>query len=128
MRTKIISKVLEEVGITRGDDTLYELSKSRIEKDRTAVAKIVDAIKQNINPFDCTVDPNSSFQIATGRAASSAVADSPLNAKDLGRENKIRFLKECEDDESRFSKPLKRHTIINFASENMKSPKKCRRK
>lgn len=55
MRMKIISKVLEEIRITRGDDISYELSNSRIEKDRTAVAKVVNAIIQNLNPFDSTV-------------------------------------------------------------------------
>lgn len=120
MRTKIISKVLEDIGITRGDDISYELKTKRIEKDWDAVAKIIDAIKLNLNPFDCNMDAQSLFHITTGRAVSNSVANFLLNAKDLGAKNKVRFIKECEDVEARFLKPLKRYPIVNFASESIK--------
>lgn len=52
IRTRIISTVLEDVGITRGNAISYELKQKRIGKDRGAVAKIINATKLNLNPFD----------------------------------------------------------------------------
>ncbi|CAH0555054.1 unnamed protein product [Brassicogethes aeneus] len=120
MRTKILSAVKVEIGLSHSDDTSYSLEKNRIEKDNKTLSSILETIKKTMDPFDENLDKNILFNMSTGKAASSNVADFLLNIKSLGHQLKLRFFSECFKDSLRFVKPIKRNNIHNFASDCVK--------
>lgn len=89
MRTRIISLLSEEIDIAPKDDISHLLERSRIEKDRKQLDKLVCTIKQNFNPSDPNINVNELFNISTGRAASFPVASFLLNSNSVGQSQKI---------------------------------------
>lgn len=124
--SKIISKTLEEIGITKKDDTIHELQAHRIKKDRIALEIMKDSIKKNINLFDGKLDNDNLFHLVTGRAASEETASFRLNVNELGEQEKMKFIEDCNNNPERFKKPIKRITITNFAYEYLKKTLKNR--
>lgn len=120
MRTKILSKLLEEINITSKDDVSHELKQNRIYKDREALNNILNEIKKNINPFDPTIDKDQLFNITTGKATTEQISNFLLNADILGQEQKDEFLEKCGSDPDRFEQSIKRNKILNFASDCIK--------
>ncbi|CAG4953965.1 unnamed protein product [Parnassius apollo] len=51
VRTKIMSSVKAEIGLSQADDTSYTLQKNRIEKDSKTLNNIVKTMKKTMNPF-----------------------------------------------------------------------------
>ncbi|CAH1115845.1 unnamed protein product [Psylliodes chrysocephalus] len=86
MRTKIISKVLEGVSLSRKDDVSHSLKSDRKKKDRKHLDLIIQTIHDNMNSFSATVDQKELFNISTGKAASSSVID--WDSRELGRVKK----------------------------------------
>lgn len=117
IRTKILSAVKAEVGLSRADDTSHSLQKNQIEKDNKTLNRIIETMKKTTNPFSENLDKNILFNMSTGKAASSHVSDFLLNCKTLGHEQKLRFFSECSEDPTRFVKSIKRNVISNFASD-----------
>lgn len=117
MRTKILSTIKENIGLTKKDDTSHSLQTSKIKKDKKNLDSIIKAIKDMMNPFDDTIDKDILFNISTGKAASEEVADFLLNIKTAGNEQKLNFILECASTSARFDKPIKRNKICNFASQ-----------
>lgn len=115
VRTKIMSFVKAEIGLSQADDTSYTLQKNRIVKDSKSLNNIVKTIKKTINPFSENVDKDSLFNLSTGKAASSNVTDYLLNVKSLGQEQKLNFFSECFEDSTRFVRSITRNKINNFA-------------
>lgn len=124
IRTKVISKVLDDIHLSKKDDTSHSLQSSRIEKDRKALTAIIETIKKNVNPFDKNIDNSELFNISNGKAVSFNVADFLLNVDSLGHEQKVNFIDECAKTPGRFEKPLKRNKILNFASQCIKRNQK----
>lgn len=120
MRTKIISKILQEINLTANDDSVRELEHSRWKKDREAAESIMSKIKQYINPFDSSINKKNLFNIATGRSVSDNVSKFLLEANDIGENRKIAFISECNIDCKRFESPIPRIKISNFSSECIK--------
>lgn len=88
MRTKIISRLFEELKITSSNDTVRELENHRIEKDKKALENIIIKIKENINPFDNNIEREYLYNISTGRAVSNDTVSFLLNAKTFGKTKK----------------------------------------
>lgn len=65
VRTKIMSFVKAEIGLSQADDTSYTLQKNRIEKDSKTLNNIVETIKKTMNPFSENVDKDSLFNLST---------------------------------------------------------------
>lgn len=120
VRTKIMSFVKAEIGLSQADDTSYTLQKNRIEKDSKTLNSIVETIKKTMNPFSENVDKDSLFNLSTGKAASSTSTDYLLNVKSLGEEQKSKFFSECFEDSTRFVRPIPRNKMYNFASDCVK--------
>lgn len=117
MRTKILTAVKENIGLSVQADTLHSLQKSKIQKDRKNVESIIQTIKSTMNPFDSNIDKNILFNISTGKAASSDVTEFLINVKKNGNDQKSNFITECSSNSERFESPIKRNVILNFASE-----------
>lgn len=120
VRTKIMSFVKAEIGLSQADDTSYTLQKNRIEKDSKTLNSIVETIKKTMNPFSGNVDKDSLFNLSTGKAASLNVTDYLLNVKSLGKEQKLKFISECFENSTRFVRPIPRNKMYNFASDCVK--------
>lgn len=120
VRTKIMSFVKAEIGLSKADDTSYILQKNRIEKDSKTLNSIVETIKKTMNPFSENVDKDSLFNLSTGKAASLNVTNYLLNVKSLGEEQKLKNFSECFEDSSRFVRRITRNKIHNFASDCVK--------
>lgn len=88
MRTKIISRLFEELKITSSNDTVRELENHRIEKDKKALENIIIKIKENINPFDNNIEREYLYNISTGRAVPNDTVSFFLNAKTFGKTKK----------------------------------------
>lgn len=117
LRTKIITTIKENIGLTKKDDTSHSLQKSKIRKDKESLDNIIKAIKGTMNPFHDTIDKNQLFNISSGKASSQEVADFLLNVKAAGNQQKLNFISDCSSTPERFEKPIQRNKIINFASQ-----------
>ncbi|KAE9521357.1 hypothetical protein AGLY_018237 [Aphis glycines] len=117
LRSTIISHVLENIGLKSRQDISNELEKSKIEKASSAVQKFVVIIKNYINPFDQTIDPNVLFNILTGKGASTETTNFLLNVQIKGNELWKNLF---QIDSSRFEKPIEKQKILNFSQENIK--------
>ncbi|CAH0687786.1 unnamed protein product [Spodoptera exigua] len=117
MRTKILTSIKQNIGLTQKDDTSHSLQQSKIKKDKKNLNSIIEAIKCTMNPFDDTIDKDILFNISTGKATSKEVADFLLNVKTAGYQQKLNFISECSSTPARFDKPIKRNKIYNFASQ-----------
>lgn len=117
MRTKIITTIKENIGLTMKDDTSHSLLKNKIETDKKSMNNIIQAIRQTMDPFDDTIDGKVLFNISTGKAASDEVADFLLNVKAAGSHQKLNFISDCSSTPERFEKPIVRNKIMNFASQ-----------
>lgn len=117
MRTKILTTIKENIGLTKKDDTSHSLQKSKIKKDKESLDSIIKAIREAMNPFDDAIDKKLLFNISTGKATSPEVTDFLLNVKTAGNQQKLDFISDCSSTPDRFEKPIKRNKIINFASQ-----------
>ena len=68
----------------------------------------------------CWNPPNSLVNLASGKAASGVTEKYLLNSMKRGEIEMVRFQEEWEQSSSRFLKPIKRLTVHNFATENVK--------
>jgi len=119
-RTKILSSVKAEIGLSQVDDISHSLQPNRIKKNKKTLNGIIETIRKTMNPFSKDVDTKSLFNISSGKAASLNIVNCLLNIKPLGQEQKLKFFSECFEDPSRFVKPIKRNKIYNFASDCVK--------
>ena len=117
MRTKILSCIKNNAGLSHKDDTSHSLQKSSINKDKKCLQSIMEAIQNTMNPFDDAIDKNILFNISTGKAASHDVTNFLLNVKSVGNHQKIDFITQCNSEAGPFEKPIARNKILNFASQ-----------
>lgn len=120
MRTKILTTVAQITGLSHGDDTVHVLQKNRLERDKKDLQKIIETLKNTINPFDKTIDHGLLFNLYSGRASASEVGDFLLGVPQMGREQKIQFIENCSEIPGTFEKPIKQNKIVNFASQCVK--------
>lgn len=62
-----LSHSMRITGLSHGDDTVYVLQKNRLERDKKDLHKIIDTLKNTINPFDSTIDHGILFNIYSGK-------------------------------------------------------------
>ncbi|CAH1102151.1 unnamed protein product [Psylliodes chrysocephalus] len=77
-----------------------------------------------MNPFDQSVNRDCLFNNVTGKAVSPKVCDFLTNANTMDHQQKLQFLEEYASSPDRFEKPIKRNTILNFASDCIKKVQK----
>lgn len=123
LRSTIISHVLENIGLKNRQDISNELEKNKIEKATAAVQKFVVTIKNYIDPFDLSIDPNILFNITTGKGASIETTDFLLNVQTNGNKLREKFISDCSIDSTRFEKPIQKQKILSFSNDNTKKKK-----
>ena len=105
------------MGLTRKDDVTEELKPHRMNQNSKDLEKLINGVVETMNPFSPSIDKDHLFNIATGKAAQEETAIFLLRVKATGRNAKNQFIKGCVEDSSRFSRPIKRQKIKNFASQ-----------
>ena len=117
LRIDIISKINEDLGLTRKEDVSADLKKNQIKKDHTNLKKVVAMIEETMNPFDVKIDQNHLFNIGTGKCSKIETAEFLLNVLEIGNKERVKFIDECIQDPSRFERPIKRRKVATFATE-----------
>lgn len=117
VRTSILSKLFEELGLTNKEDISEELKPHRVKKNCLHAEKIIFSINQTMNPFSSTIEKDHLFNIASGKAASTETAEFLLNVWTLGYSARDCFIMDCNNDPEAYKNPIKRQKVKNFASE-----------
>ena len=104
MRSQITNRRLEMADLKSFNSDSKELNQSRIARDKKDVEKLKENICATTNPFsenDCKV---ALFNLRSGRQASITTENFLQNVLDDGVNRRDLFIKQCQEDESRFEK------------------------
>ena len=124
-RAAFIGLVREMAGLTTKEDVTAELQPSRVRRDRRDLNKVMEHIKKSRNPFQIADSAQKILvNLNTGKAASQAVRDCLLNVPEKGRELHNNFISECQEDLSRFERPIKKQKLLTFKDAGAKGRKK----
>ena len=120
MRTEIANKVLNIAGMGQNDDENFNKTNNpkRLKRDAQDLQNMSSSVCDMINPFDAAINKDALFNIKTGRKATPAAEEYLLSVITEGENKRDDYTKECNEDESRFEKPIKKTKIVNFATEN----------
>lgn len=121
VRTAIITHLLESLDLAKLPESSESHYQSKIFNQQ--VQKFTQEVCKNINPFNEDINPNKLFNLTSGKATSTETAEFLANVEVNGMKQMKTFIRECQEDESRFEKPIKRNVIRNFATESLKSKK-----
>ena len=117
IRTSILSKLFEELRITRKEDTSKELNLHRVKKNCHHLEKIISSINDTMNPLASTIEKEHLFNIVNGKVALGEKAGFLTKVWTFGFSARDCFIKDCNDDPNAYQNPIKRQKIKNFASE-----------
>ena len=128
MRTEIVNRVLDIAGMGRDDESKNkETNPKRMKRDANDLIGISRSILDMVNPFDANINKDVLFNIKTGRKASPAAEQYLLSVISEGECKRDTFIKECDEDQSRFEKPITRSKIVNFATESFVKKNKSKK-
>ena len=117
IRTSILSKLFEELRMTRKEDTSKELNLHRVKKNCHHLEKIISSINDTMNPLASTIEKEHLFNIVNGKVALGENAGFLTKVWTFGFSARDCFIKDCNDDPNAYQNPIKRQKIKNFASE-----------
>ena len=89
--------------------------------------KLKSAITSTINPFKKEINKSKSFNIATGFIATEETEKYILSILNDEKVKRNSFINECVEDETRFSKPIKKEKVVNFAISNFQKKSKSQK-
>ena len=117
LRSTIISHVLTECGLKNKQDVTNDLQHNRIQKSIDQRDKFINSLNNHMNPFSNEALPHILCNVATGQAATDAVANFLLNVPDTGEVKRNEMISSCYENEENFQKyVIKRNNVLNFAS------------
>lgn len=119
-RSTCTTHAYTEAGLKKKQDTTADLEPHNIIKSNRRVQKLIDTLKNNLNPFDPDLDKSLLYNVSTGKPTSPEIANFLLNVNSLGEKLKNDFITECSQSKDRFEKSIKLTKMLNFASENKK--------
>ena len=99
--------MLESVGISKKEDTSDDLKRTKIKKNSEDIQQIITAIEGTMDLFSADLDKNELFNISSGRAVIQEISASLLKDREIGETARLEFIKECNEDPSKFEKPIK---------------------
>ena len=123
MKFRLINTVLEKVDMKNINSETKEKRNSCIVGDNNDLKKLKGAITSTINPFKKDIDKSKLFNIKTELRATEETEKYLLSIVNNGKVKRNSFINECTEDETRFSKPIKKTKIINFAISNVQKKK-----
>lgn len=119
IRTAIITDLLEKLNLNKHNTSETELQSKTFDRQQH---KFTEEIMNNINPFCDSIDQSKLFNLTSGKSASSDTLDFLMNVEKNGMQQMQTFITESKSSE-RFSQPLKKNNIKNFAAEASKGKK-----
>ena len=115
-RATAISKVFEEMGLTRKEGVIEEHKSHRINQSYQDLERLINEIAETTNPCSGLINKNYLFNIGTGKAAHHQVIFW-LDVMKTGRKAWDQLIGDCVKDSGRFSGPIKRQKINNSATQ-----------
>ncbi|GFY18191.1 uncharacterized protein TNCV_2045971 [Trichonephila clavipes] len=115
IRSTIINYVYKDLDLQIEQDVTAELTNHNIKNNIKQLQAFTDSFDQFINPFDTEVPKDLLINILFGKAASETVEKFLLNIKEHGEIKRKTFIAECEQDDSRFEKSIKKTQIDNVS-------------
>ena len=120
-RGMAITNLRKMLGLDVQEESIKQLRASRIEKDSHQRDILINAITEMCDPFSLpATNSDCLLNITTGKAASKATEKYLTGSLVEGHKLRVKFQEECEADDQRFLKPIKRREVLNFAKENLK--------
>ena len=98
VRVTLISKMFEEMGLTRKKVVTEELKFQRMNQNWQDLEELINGIAETMNPFSGLIDKNYLSNIATGKAAHEKTATFLLYIMKIGRKERHQFIDECVKD------------------------------
>ena len=117
IRTSILSKLFEELGMASKEVISEELKLHRVKQNCHHLEKIISFIDDTMNHFASTIEKEHLFNIANGKAALGERADFLTKVWAIGFSACDCLIEDCNDDPSAYQNPIKRKKFKNFASE-----------
>ena len=113
LRTTIISKVFEDLGMTKKEDVSNNFRPHRIRNDHADLNKVIVMIQETMSPFDVNLDPDKLYNTVTELAAMDSIQIFLLNVFKNGENERKKFIEECSQKSLRFEKPIKKQKNIS---------------
>ena len=113
IRVTLISKMFEEMGLTRKKGVTEELKFHRMNQNWQHLEKLINGIAETMNTFSDLIDKNYLSNITTSKAAHEETATFLLYIMEIGRKGRDQFIDDCVKD----SQPIKRQKIKNCVTQ-----------
>lgn len=120
LRTSIISNVFEDLDMTNKEDITKDLKPYKIRNSNSNLKKVIDMIRNTINPFSEDIEHEFLFNLGTGKSAKKETESYLLNICTIGETERQKFINECIVNPNRFEQRIKSQKIKTFATENSK--------
>ena len=120
MRGAVVASLLDMAAITTKEDISQELKPYRIKRDNSDLEKLILYLEDTMNPFQVNLE-DKLYCLSTGRSASSEVERDLTNLEEKGQLMYQTFIDECQQDPTRFERPIKKKKVKNFASDAVKT-------
>jgi len=110
-RSCIVGSLLDKAGLKLKEDVSKSLKPYRVTRDNNDLSKLLDAIKNTMNPFDQNTN-ETLHCITTGASVPNDIKEDLLGFQVKGQELCDNFTAESFNDQARFEKPISRRKII----------------
>ena len=118
-RGMALSELRQLVGLHLGEEPGNQVRKWRIKRDNADIDALTHALNTTCNPFACH-SPYNLVNVSSEKSALKETEQFLLRTLIRREEHRIKFERECSDDNSRFLKTVPRIKMLNFAAENAK--------
>lgn len=117
VKSSVVTHLYDYVGKTNKQEISSELKPHRIKHNTANYNKLLERFEEAINPFSEQLEPDSLYNIYTGKSASENTCKFLTSIEDIGTKKRVEFLDECSQDAKRFSKAIKRSKVSTFRSD-----------
>lgn len=120
LRTEIISFVMNDCGMKKHQDVTADLKECLIKKNTEHRDQLLDHLRTHVNPFSPSLSKDDLYNISSGQAVSSEIADFLLNVEKVGEQQRNIFHTECSTDPTRFERTIHRNPLRTFTEARKK--------
>ena len=125
-RASFITSLLDMTGLNTKEDATQYVQPSRIRRDNEDLQKILKHICDTNNPFYENPEPDTLYNISTGKGVNEEIRKSLLQVPTKGKARHEAFIESCEIDAHNFEKTIKKEKLKSFADACATKKKKTR--
>ena len=118
MRSEIANALLEYADMKSNEGGNKEIKEQRKKRNKEDLEKIKMLITSTINPFQQRRHKDYLFNLKTGKQVTKVAETYLLNVMKEGKRQRDAFISECQEDNNRFEKPIRKVKVKNFAAVN----------